>query len=173
MLIGRFERTHQLIDLASRSNSIGTFFYYITFGEYILMPHDLEQQRQAGMKSKRHGIYSFRDKGEEVLEKNNRSRYIELRDQFKSSPGRVEYRQHLAAHIAMMVELGFDELRRVAENGGSIWEAPPTKRMGTYLNSLIRLLDGFPKTSGDRHTFELNKIRKVLEDSKDDKTSSS
>ena len=136
------------------------------------MPHDREQQRQAGMKSKRHGIYSFRDQGEDALGNNKRSRYIELREQFKSDPGRVEYRQHLAVHIAMMIELGFDELRRVVETGGSIWTSPPTKRMATYLNSLIRLLDGFPKVKGDRHTFELKHIKQVIEDSKDDKTSS-
>jgi hypothetical protein len=137
------------------------------------MPHDREQQRQAGMKSKSHGLYAFRDRGEEALGNNNRSRYIELRDQFKSDPGRIEYRQNLAVHLAMMLELGFDELRRAVELGRSIWELPPTKRMATYVNALIRLLDGFPKTYGDRHTIELKHIKKVLEDSEDDKTSSS
>jgi hypothetical protein len=44
-----------------------------------------------------------------------------------------------------MLEVGFSHLHQVTEAGGALWEAPPIKTMGTYLNTLVRLLDGWPK----------------------------
>ncbi len=100
------------------------------------------QQQKASIT---HGIYALQNTGESSLQPAQRSRLQELKEQFNSEPGRTEYRQELAAHIAMMLELGFSEVRRVVENGKSIWDSPPVARMGVYLNSLIRLLDGWPK----------------------------
>lgn len=93
----------------------------------------------------KHGLYVIRDRDESALTPAGRSRLSELRDQFMSEPGRLEYRQELAAHLALMLEVGFSHLHQVTEAGGALWEAPPIKTMGTYLNTLVRLLDGWPK----------------------------
>jgi hypothetical protein len=98
--------------------------------------------------SRKHGIYALELRGENSLAPAQRSRLQELKEQFNSEPGRVEYRQELAAFLAMMLELGFSSIREIAEKGGSIWESPPVARMGVYLNALIRLLDGWPKEGG-------------------------
>jgi hypothetical protein len=91
-----------------------------------------------------------------------RSRLIELKEQFMTEPGRVEYRQELAAHIALMLEIGFGNVREVAEAGGSIWTSSPVKGMGCYLNTLVRLLDGWPKEQA------LQDITTILQGGNDD-----
>jgi len=93
----------------------------------------------------KHGAYSFQAKGEKALTEPNKSRYIELKQQFESQPGREEYRKELAAFIAMMLELGFSDIRTRAEAGRPIWDTPPVARMGSYLNTLVRLMDSWPK----------------------------
>lgn len=114
---------------------------------------DTTQQKEAGriggQNRKEHGIYAFERRGSAALDDDQQSVYIELRDQFKSEPGRLEYREHLAGHIAMMLELGFSNIGQLAEKGQPIWESPPVARMGTYLNALIRLIDGWPKDAKD------------------------
>ena len=108
----------------------------------------LQQTQSAHEASTKHGIYRFRDQGEDGLLPDKISRYQELKGQFDTEPGRLEFRKELAVHLATMLELGFYDLRNLAESGKSIWEAPPIARMGTYLNSLVRLLDGWPKEDG-------------------------
>jgi len=95
--------------------------------------------------NRKHSIYAFRDRGEVALDDPQRSVYIELRDQFKSEPGRLEYREHLAAHLAMMLELGFSHVGQLAEKGYPVWQSPPVARMGVYINALQRLIDHWPK----------------------------
>ena len=96
----------------------------------------------------KHGIYAFRDSGPKALTDAQKSRYIELRDQFKHEPGRIEYRQELAAHLATMLDLGWAEIRSKSEAGRNIWDLPVTGRMAVYMNSLIRLMDSWPKDQG-------------------------
>lgn len=104
-----------------------------------------EAARIMGQASRKHGIHAFENRGTAALDADQRSVYIQLRDQFKSEPGRLEYRERLAAQLSMMLELAFSDNQKLAKQGRSIWTSPPTQRMGTYLNSLIRLLDGWPK----------------------------
>jgi hypothetical protein len=107
---------------------------------------DRAQKQQA---SRTHGMYALENRGEAALDPEGRTRLQELRELFESEPGRVEYRKELAAHIALMLELGFSSVRETAERGGNIWKSSPVGRMGTYLNSLIRLIDGWPKDKGE------------------------
>jgi hypothetical protein len=111
----------------------------------------------------KHGLYVVRDRDEAALTPAGRSRLQELRDQFMTEPGRIEYRQDLAAHIALMLEVGFSYIREVAEKGGVVWDTPPVKSMGTYLNTLCRLLDGWPKEQ-TRNNAELEHIQRVIEE---------
>jgi hypothetical protein len=117
-----------------------------------LTPKDRAQKSAAGFK---HGMYVLRDRGELALAPDGKSRLIELKEQFMSEPGRIEYRQELAAHIALMLEIGFSNVREVAEAGESIWTSSPIKSMGCYLNTLVRLLDGWPK---DRAIMDITTI---------------
>lgn len=114
----------------------------------------IAQSKKAGIT---HGIYALQNTGESSLEPAQRSRLQELKDQFASEPGRVEYRRELASFLAMMLELGMSNIRDVAEKGGNIWESPPVARMGVYLNALIRLLDGWPKEAGNQNIIDLLK----------------
>ena len=100
---------------------------------------------QADKRALKHGMQAVEHRGEAALSETGRTRLQELRDQFMSEPGRVEYRQELAAHIALMLELGWSHMREITENGGKLWESAPIARMGTYLNTLARLLDNWPK----------------------------
>ncbi len=93
----------------------------------------------------KHGVYSFRDRGQDALTDPQKSRYVELKQLFDSEPGRLEYRGELTAHLAMMVDMAFSDIRKQAEAGRSIWTSAPTARLGTYVNALIRLLDNWPK----------------------------
>ena len=98
-----------------------------------------------GKLGKTHGINAFEKRGTVTLDADKRSVYIQLRDQFRSEPGRLEYREQLAAQLAMMLDLAFADMRKLAEQGRSIWTSPPVARMGVYTNALIRLIDGWPK----------------------------
>ena len=107
------------------------------------MARDPEAHRRA----LKHGMLAVEYRGDAALSETGRTRLQELREQFMSEPGRVEYRQELAAHIALILELGWSHMREITENGGAIWESAPIARMGTYLNTLARLLDSWPKES--------------------------
>jgi len=114
-----------------------------------LSEKDLEQKRNA---AKTHGIYAFRDRGIEALDNDQRGVYIKLRDQFKSEPGRIEYRERLAAHVAMLLELGFAHIGELAAKGYPVWKSPPVARMGTYVNALVRLMDHWPQDKNKNQT---------------------
>ena len=128
----------------------------------VLTDKDRAQKSAAGFK---HGMYVIERRGEEGLTALGRSRLQELKEQFMSEPGRVEYRQELAAHIALILEVGFSNLRDVADAGQSIWESTPIQRMGIYLNSLIRLLDAWPK---DKAILDITAMLKGGDDDTED-----
>ena len=122
----------------------------------------LDQRQQAARK---HGIFAFMDRGEEALEPVQRSRYIELREQLENHEGREDYRIELAVHIAMIWELAVAEMRKLTEEGKTIWTSNPVRFAGTYLNTLIRLLDSFPKDGRDKdYDAEMAKIGRVIDD---------
>ncbi len=105
-----------------------------------------------------HGMYSFIQRGEDALPPEKRSRYQELREQFESEPGRLDYRKQLAAFLAQVCEIGFDRLRVDTESGKDIWTTPgPLKMLGVYVNSLTRLLDSWPKENGKKNVIDLLK----------------
>jgi hypothetical protein len=112
------------------------------------MTYDNEQQREAGRKNVKHRINAFENRGSDALTTPQRAYLIELRKQFSTQPGRMEYREQLTASLAMLCELGFSHLREEAEKGNSVWNSDVTKRLGTYINSLTRLLDNWPKKDG-------------------------
>ena len=68
----------------------------------------------------------------------------ELKARLASDQGRKEYRVDLAAAIAMICELGFAQLREDVETGKDIWTGGVIKILGSYSNSLTRMLDNWP-----------------------------
>ena len=104
----------------------------------------IEQRQQA---ARTHGMYALRDRGEDAMTPNQRSRLQELKELFSSEPGRVEYRRELAAFCALLVEVGMGNIREGVESGLNVWEMSPTKNIAVFMNSLIRLLDNWPKES--------------------------
>lgn len=126
----------------------------------------LAQRRGA---ARTHGAYALEHRGESALEPGQKTRLQELKEQFMSEPGRVEYRRDLAAFLALIVELGGSDIRKIAESGGNIWQSSPISRMGTYLNSLIRLLDNWPN---DHQPLNLSEhIMSNIGESKDEQSS--
>lgn len=114
------------------------------------LPKDPEIVPEIQTSNFRHGMDALAKRGEAALSDTGLSRLQELRAQFESEPGRVEYRKELAAFIAMILELGFSNLREIADDGGNIWVSAPIRSMGTYLNTLTRLLDNWPKEDRPR-----------------------
>lgn len=96
----------------------------------------------------KNGMYVLRDRGESALSPVGKSRMQELKELFSTESGRLEYRRDLAVLLALMLDIGFDNIREIADRKGNIWESSPTSRMGVYLNSLMRLIDGWPKDKG-------------------------
>lgn len=109
-----------------------------------------EKHTQQQMASRKHGMYAFERRGPDALEQEQQTYLMELRQLFKTQPGRLEYREQLAASLAMMCELGFQSIRKQAERGGDLWKANVTGRLGTYVNTLVRMLDSWPEDDQDR-----------------------
>lgn len=104
-----------------------------------------QKRSDAGKKHATHRMEAFQNRGDAALTAPQREYLNQLREQFKTQPGRMEYREQLAASLAMLCELGFAHLRETAEKGGSIWSTDVIARLGTYVNSLTRLIDNWPK----------------------------
>ncbi len=122
-----------------------------------------ERHQKAGRVSRKHGMSSFDMRGISALDLKERSRYAELRVQLASSPGRADYKLELLVHLAMLLDLGFSHLRELAEQGKPIWSSSPIKRLGTYVNSTMRLLDSFPRDTVKGFSAELQRIEELIE----------
>jgi hypothetical protein len=123
---------------------------------------DREKASEAGKTSRTHGMFAIQNRGTDAMLEPQRAKYSELVRQFRSEPGRQELREHIAARLMIMLDIGFDEIAN-RPNGKSIYEVPATKRMGIYLNALLRLLGPFSKSFDGQYTAELKKIREVIE----------
>jgi hypothetical protein len=55
----------------------------------------------------------------------------------------------------MMLRLGFSDIGKLAKQGFPVWKSPPVARMGTYVNALIRLLDGWPSEKKNKSILDL------------------
>lgn len=100
----------------------------------------LQQVQNAGRK---HGLYAFRDRGEDSLTAENISSLHDLRELVKTRPGRNELRMELTARLAMICWIGFSELQKEGATG-NLWTSPVIRRAATYIAELRRLLDSFP-----------------------------
>jgi hypothetical protein len=103
----------------------------------------LAQRQQAARK---HGIYAFRDRGEDSLTAENIKSLRDLRELVKTKPGREELRRELTARVATICWMGFGELQKAGKQG-NLWNSPVIRRAATWVAELRRLLDSFPDDS--------------------------
>ena len=102
-----------------------------------------KQVREQGADaSVKHGLYRFRDSGKLPAER--QSLVKELKARLETAPGRLDYKVDLAAHLAVMIELGFSEMAEVADSGKSPYSSPVVEPVTKIVNSLVRLLQTFP-----------------------------
>lgn len=92
-----------------------------------------------------HGMFAIDRRGEAAMTSTQRSRYQELKELLSTEPGRDDYRQELAAMLAVIVEAGMSELHRLADEGQNIYGSNVLKTLAVYQNTLIRLLNSWPK----------------------------
>lgn len=117
-----------------------------------LTSKQLERNRNA---PRTHGIYAFRDNGPEALDASKVGSLQELRELVSTQPGRMELRQEMAARVALICYLAYGEMVEVAdEKGKSIFDAPVTKRAGTWFAELRRLLDAWPDDDDSANVLE-------------------
>ena len=109
--------------------------------------------------ARKHGIYAFKDRGEESLTIENVKSLHDLRELVKTNPGRQELRQELAARVALIVYLGFNEMQKDAESG-RLWRGPVIKSAATWVAELRRLLDSFPE---DSDIIDANEVLNAVE----------
>jgi hypothetical protein len=91
-----------------------------------------------------HGIKAFEDRGEKALTPERHLYLKELKARLATSEGRKEARVDLAAAIALICELGFSQLREDVEAGKDIWSGGVIKILGSYQNTLQRMLATWP-----------------------------
>ena len=115
------------------------------------------KKRQREEAPVKHGMYVLERHGESALTPGGRSRLQELQELFRSAPGRAEYREQLAAFLALMVEMAQSHIRAEAEEGKDIWTLSPVSRLPTYVNGLIKLLDNWPKDDNTQDITDLLK----------------
>lgn len=106
-----------------------------------LTEKDLQQKQQA---ARTHGIYAFEERGETALTPPKGAYLAELKQKLATSQGRAEYRVELAAALGTIVQMGFSTMQLEAEKGNDIWKGGVIGKLGTYVNSLARLLDHWP-----------------------------
>ena len=133
------------------------------------MSYPKEAQRKGGEAGRKHGIDAMIARGSESLPRKKRSRYAELRELAESNPGREEYRIELLAHLMMLLDLGWSELIKIADDGGNVYTSPVVARMGTFVNTTVRLLDSFPKAERDSVLEDVSRIQQDIKDAQEAK----
>lgn len=103
-----------------------------------------DKDKPTGKFKQTHGIYAFADRGEETLTPVRYEYLKELKAKLATNEGRLEYRVELAAAIALICEMGFSQLQEEIREGKNIWDGGVIRILGSYANSLQRMLDNWP-----------------------------
>jgi hypothetical protein len=119
------------------------------------------------LNARRHGAYSFRDRGEQALEPERRSRLAELSDQVKGRAGLVELMQDRAIRAVMICELLEGHVSEEARAGRKAHEIPALRQLPAFWNSAQRaitsLLSIMPENE-NHYSVELDHINEVIND---------
>lgn len=101
----------------------------------------IEQRRQAGRNSKRHGADAFRMRGESALEPSGRTRLAELREQVQHRAGALALFQEKAADSVLLFELVQSYVADEVRAGKPLGEIPALTRLPAFMNSMQRALN--------------------------------
>jgi hypothetical protein len=101
---------------------------------------EILQRSEAGMQSKRHGAYAFRDRGEAALEPSGRTRLAELREYVKDRGGVLELIQEKAADCVLIFEIVQSHVAREVKNGVPLDQIPALRSLPAFMNSMNRAL---------------------------------
>ena len=127
-----------------------------------LTEKELKQRQDA---AKKHGIYSYRDRGSQALDPQGRSRLQEISEQMRSRQGVEAMLQERASHAVMLVELATAYVAEQHEAGTPLDQIAVFKSLPAFMNSAHRqiraLLDVMPAEIGE--SAELQRIRKVID----------
>jgi hypothetical protein len=99
-----------------------------------------EEIRQRQQAARKHGVYAFRDNGEDALEPTGRTRLAELREQVQSREGVVDLMQQKAADSVLLFELLQSHVAKEAKAGVPLDEIKALKSLPAFLNSMQRAL---------------------------------
>ena len=133
---------------------------------------DANRARLAGQQSRSHGFYAFRDRGEAgLIDPKEVSKLSELRAMVKSDSGRIELKRELAARLGLLAEIGFRSLhdryggqQARKSSAGNMWDDPVIKRLATYLNLYVRVLDSFSgEDDSNEYREELKRIYEAID----------
>jgi hypothetical protein len=127
---------------------------------------ELHQRQEAHRK---HGAFAFRDRGEEALEKPQRSRLQELKDQVQDREGVLELMQERAANAVMMCELMTSHIAKEFKQGVKLTEISTIRSLPAFMNTAQRALkDLVSVMPDDRDTLDaLNVLEAVKDGHKD------
>ena len=127
---------------------------------------ELHQRQDAPRK---HGAYAFRARGEEALDKPQRSRLQELKDQVQVREGVLELMQERAANAVMICELITSQIAKELKQGVQLTEIPTMRSLPAFMNTAQRALkDLVSVMPDDRDTLDaLNVLEAVKDGHKD------
>ena len=121
------------------------------------------KQRQEA--SKKHGVYSVRDRGQEAMTTPQRSRLQEIKEQLETRQGVKDMMQERTSHAVLLVELASAYVAGLHRAGVPLDEIPLLKALPAFMNTAHRqirdLLDVMPAEMGENA--ELARIREVLD----------
>ena len=98
---------------------------------------ELEQRQQAARK---HGAYSFQDRGKAALEKPQRSRLQEIKDHVQDRDGTLELMKENAANAMMITEMVLSHISRQAKTGVQLEKIGGLRQLPAFMNTAQRAL---------------------------------
>jgi hypothetical protein len=127
---------------------------------------EIEQRQNA---AKKHGMYGFQERGEAALEKPNRSRLQELREQIQDRSGVVDLIQENAVKAVMMVELLTSYIANQKMLGVPLDGIPALRVLPGFMNSAQRALkDVISLMPSSEGVIDAEKILAEIKKRKDD-----
>ncbi len=124
------------------------------------------QQAQRESAAVKHGAYAFRDRGEQALQPEGRSRLAELRDMMQDRDSIIEVLQSKAADSVLLFEIVQAHVAKGIQSGKSLTEIPGFKALPAFFNSMHRALTSLLSMMPDDEPWtndEMTKLHEVID----------
>ena len=99
-----------------------------------------EEHKQRQQAARKHGAYAFQARGEAALDKPQRSRLQELKDQVQNRDGVLELMQERAANSVMVTELVMSHVAREVKQGKPLAQITILRALPAFMNTAQRAL---------------------------------